>query len=393
MLSPRQLISATPLASGPIAVSSNSPVPASPELPERVRGADLSFILQLEAAGCEFNDEGRTAPVEQLLAARGMNTIRVRAWVNPPAGYSDLVSALTLGRRGHDAGCKVLLDLHYSDFWADRFNQRTPLAWQGQEPATLASTVRSYTRDVVAAFAAQGTPLDMIQIGNEVTRGMLWPTGLIYPGGQEQWDEFVQLLNAGLEGAREGATIPLQTIVHIDCGGDNGGARYFYDNITGRGVDFDLVGLSYYPFWHGPLAKLSSNLNDLAVRYGKGVVIVETSYPWTLPPAEGVEHWAARPGTLPETGRFPATPAGQAAFFEALRSTVEAVPQDRGRGFLAWEPEWLPGVGWGPGQDNPFANLTMFDWRGAGLPSLRVFRADGCKGINSAEERLDDQAR
>ena len=393
MLSRRQLISAIPLAFGPVAVSSSSPAPAAPELPERVRGADLSFILQLEAVGCKYNDQGRTAPVEQLLAARGMNTIRLRVWVNPPAGYSDLASALTLGRRAHDAGCKVLLDLHYSDFWADRFNQTTPLAWQSQELATLASTVRSYTRDAVAAFAAQGTPLDMIQIGNEVTCGMLWPTGLIYPGGREQWDGFVQLLNAGLEGAREGATVPLQTMVHIDCGGDNGGSRYFYDNITGRGVDFDLIGLSYYPFWHGPLARLSSNLNDLAMRYGKGVMVVETSYPWTLPPAEGAEYWPARPDTLPETDRFPATPAGQAAYFEALRSTVEAVSQDRGRGFLAWGPEWLPGVGWGPGQDNPFANLTMFDWRGAGLPSLQVFRAEALQGFNSAEERLDDQAR
>src|SRR5690242_8840811 len=164
MLSRRQLIATVPLAFGPVAASSSSPVPAAPELPERVRGADLSFILQLEAVGCEFNDLGRTAPVEQLLAARGMNTIRLRAWVNPPADYSDLTSALTLGRRAHDVGCKVLLDLHYSDFWADRLNQTTPLAWQSQELPALASTVRSYTRDAVAAFAAQGTPLDMIQI-------------------------------------------------------------------------------------------------------------------------------------------------------------------------------------------------------------------------------------
>ena len=375
MLSRRQLISAIPLAFERVAPSGSSPAPTTPELPERVRGADLSFTLQLEAIGRKFNDQGRTAPVEQLLAAHGMNTVRLRVWVNPPPGYSDLASALTLGRRAHDVGCKILLDLHYSDFWADRLNQTTPLAWQGQELATLASTVRGYARDAVVAFAAQGTPLDMIQIGNEVTCGMLWPTGLIYSGGREDWDRFVELLKAGLEGAREAATVPLQTMVHIDCGGDNHGSRYFYDNITGRGVDFDLIGISYYPFWHGPLATLSSNLNDLAMRYDKGVMVVETSYPWTLPPDDGVQYCAARPDQLPEIGRFPATPLGQAAYFEALRSTIEAVPQDRGRGFLDWEPEWLPGVGWGPGQDNPFANLTMFDWRGAGLPSLGVFRA------------------
>ena len=141
----------------------------------------------------------------------------------------------------------------------------------------------AYARDAVVAFAAQGTPLDMIQIGNEVTCGMLWPTGLIYSGGREDWDRFVELLKAGLEGAREAATVPLQTMVHIDCGGDNHGSRYFYDNITGRGVDFDLIGISYYPFWHGPLATLSSNLNDLAMRYDKGVMVVENLLPVDAP--------------------------------------------------------------------------------------------------------------
>ena len=375
MLSRRQLMSAILLAFSPVAAFGGTPVLAAPELSERVRGADLSFTPQLEAAGCRFTDHGRTAPVERLLVARGINTVRLRAWVNPPAGYSNLASALTLGRRAHDVGCKILLDLHYSDFWADQSNQTTPAAWRSQDLATLSSTVRTYTRDAVVAFAAQGTHLDMIQIGNEVTSGMLWPVGLVYSGGREHWDGFVQLLNAGLDGAREGATAPLETMVHIDRGGDNGGARFFYDNITRRGVDFDLIGLSYYPFWHGPLATLSSNLNDLAMRYGKSVMVVETSYPWTFPAADGVEYCAARPEQLPEIARFSATPAGQAAYFEALRSTVEAVPQDRGRGFLVWEPEWLPGVGWGPGEDNPYANLTMFDWRGDGLPSLGVFRA------------------
>ncbi|HUK72757.1 MAG TPA: glycosyl hydrolase 53 family protein [Streptosporangiaceae bacterium] len=366
---------AIPLAFRPAAAPGSRPAPAAPQLPERVRGADLSFTLQLEAAGRTFTDQGRTAPVEQLLVTRGINTVRLRAWVNPPTGYSNLASALTLGRRAHDAGCKILLDLHYSDFWADPSNQTTPAAWRGQDLATLSSTVRTYTRHAVAAFAAQGTQLDMIQIGNEVTSGMLWPTGLVYAGG-ERWDGFVQLLNAGLSGAREGATAPLRTMVHIDRGADNSGARHFYDNITRRGVDFDLIGLSYYPFWQGPLATLSSNLNDLATRYGKSVMVVETAYPWTLPAGDGVEYYAARPDQLPDIARFPATPAGQAAYFEALRATIEAVPQDRGRGFLVWEPAWLPGVGWGAGEDNPYANLAMFDWRGAGLPSLRVFRAD-----------------
>ena len=376
VLSRRRLMSAVALAFGSAATVGSSVARAAPALPERIRGADLSFTLQIEAAGYRFTDQGRTAPVEELLAARGLNTVRLRVWVHPPPGYSNLGAALALGRRAHNVGCKILLDLHYSDFWADRTSQTTPAEWQNQDLGMLSSTVRAYTRGVVGAFAAQGTPLDMIQIGNEVTMGMLWPLGLIYSEDEEHWTGFVQLLKAGLEGAREGATDPLQTIVHIDCGADNNDSRYFYDHIIQCGTDFDLIGLSYYPFWHGPLRDLSSNLNDLAMRYRKGLMVVETSYPWIFPAADGVEYCAGNPDQLADIARFPVTPAGQFAYFEALRSTIEAVPQDFGRGFLAWEPEWLPGVGWGPGEDNPFANLTMFDWRGAGLPSLAVFGAD-----------------
>lgn len=351
-------------------------VPMEP--PKQVRGADLSFILQIEDAGYKFTDQGVTAPVEQLLAIRGMNTVRLRAWVNPPPGYSDLASALVLGRRAHKAGCEILLDLHYSDFWADPLHQATPKAWQGQDLAQLSDTVHHYTRETVNAFADQGTPVSIIQIGNEVARGMLWPSGSICTADGEHWDGFVHLLKAGLAGAREGAAsiFPLQTMIHIDCGGDNPGTRYFYDKIMQRGVEFDLIGLSYYPFWHGSIEKLSANLNDLATRYANGIVVVETSYPWGFPVVDDMDYVVTRADQLPDFIRFPATPAGQARYFEALRSAIEAVPHGRGLGFVDWEPVWLPRIGWGPEGNNPFANLTMFDWQGSGLPALAVFRPD-----------------
>ncbi|MFR9800841.1 arabinogalactan endo-beta-1,4-galactanase [Pseudonocardia sp. RS010] len=374
----RQLLSVAGLLVG--AAVTGCSVPAVPGVSgpvprERVRGADLSFTLQTEAIGARYRDGGAPAPLERLLAARGANLVRLRAWVNPPAGYSTLESALTLGRRAHDAGCDILLDLHYSDFWADQYSQSVPAVWAHQDLGRLAGTVRDYTRDAVAAFARQGTPLSMIQTGNEITTGMLWPVGKVYERGHEQWDGFVRLLTAGLAGALDGATAPLETMVHIDRGGDNGGARYFYDAITARGVEFDLIGLSYYPFWHGSLDTLAANLGDLAVRYGKDVLVVETSYPWTLRQADGTEYYAARLEELPDAARFPATPEGQAAYFEGLRTVVDGVPDGHGRGFVAWEPGWLPGVGWDHGEGNPYANLTMFDWTGTALPSLAAFRA------------------
>jgi len=342
-----------------------------------IRGADLSFTPQLEAAGVRFSDRGKVRPVERILARHGANYVRLRVWTAPPPGYSDAASALAMARRAKRAGMKVLLNLHYSDFWADPAHQTTPAAWQGQDLPTLAATVRGYTRAMVAKFAREGAAVDMIQIGNEVTAGMLWPVGELYPAGQPQrWAEFTTLLTAGIAGAREGnpGRHRLDVMVHIDRGGDNGGAVWFYDHIAAEGVDFDVIGLSYYPFWHGPLAALRANLNDLATRYGKPLVVVEAAYPWTLDNGDQLANFITSPDQLPDGAQYPATPAGQVAYFEALRTVLSEVPGGLGAGFFDWSPEWIPGVGWAPGEGNPNDNLTMFDWTGAALPVVRAFR-------------------
>jgi arabinogalactan endo-1,4-beta-galactosidase len=345
----------------------------------RVRGGDISFTLQEEAAGNRFSDHGKVQPVERILARHGANFVRLRIWTDPPPGYSDEAAALTLARRAKQAGLGVLLDLHYSDFWADPGHQNTPAAWQGQDLPTLAATVRDYTRKVVADFARQGTPVDMIQVGNEVTAGFLWPLGQIYQADGEHWPEFTTLLKAGIAGARAGnpGHHRLEVMVHIDRGGDNGGSRYFLDHVLAQGVRFDVLGQSYYPMWHGSLADLRSNLNDLATRYGKDIVVAEAAYPWTLENGDQLGNFVFSADQLPDGAAYPATPQGQAAYFEALRSVLGQVPGGHGAGFLDWEPEWIPGVGWAPGEGNPNDNLTMFDFTGAALPSLQSFRPPG----------------
>ena len=216
----------------------------------------------------------------------------------------------------------------------------------------------------------------MVQIGNEITAGMLWPVGQLYTDdGAQHWPEFTTLLKAGIQGAREAATRrnPIVVMVHIDRGGDNGGSVWFFDHVLAAGVDFDVIGQSYYPFWHGSLAALQANLNDLAVRYSKDLVVVETAYPWTLGNGDDLANSFTDAATLPDGDRFPPTPQGQAGYFEALRAVLLQVPDHRGAGFMDWEPEWIPGVGWEPGAGNPNDNLTMFDFHGHGLPSLRAF--------------------
>lgn len=353
---------------------------ATPEVSDggTIRGADISFTPQMEAIGTTYRGaDGGAHPLERLLADAGATHIRVRVWVDPPPGYSDLPAALALAARAHEAGLDVVLSLHYSDFWADERHQRPPAAWAGQDVAALEQTVRAYTRDVVAAFAAQGTPVDLVQIGNEVTLGMLRPQGQVFDEqGGESWDDFVTLLRAGVAGAREGSPPdhPVRVVLHINRGGDLGATVWFYDNVLSRGVHFDVIGITYYPHWDGALRSLRQTMNGLADRYGKDVLVVETAYPWTLRQGDPLDNEVSALDELPESDTFPPTPQGQAAFYEALRAVVAGVPGGHGAGFLVWEPGWLPGVGWEAGAGNQYENMTMFDWSGNALPSLRAFR-------------------
>jgi arabinogalactan endo-1,4-beta-galactosidase len=348
-----------------------SGAPPGPE----VRGADLSFTLQLEEAGASWSYHGRPGDPVELLALAGANWVRLRVWVDPPAGYSTAERAMQLARRAKRAGMRVLLDFHYSDFWADPGKQFMPQAWEGQDLSQLSTTVYEYTRGWVERFARNDAAVDMVQVGNEVVAGMLWPVGRVYTEGAENFDDFCALLRAGIDGVRE-ARVPgrhTRTMVHIDRGGDNAGTRYFFDRVLSRDVDFDVIGQSYYPFWHGSLDDLRHNLVDTAQRYDKDIVVVETSYPWTLDNGDGLENLINDPAELPDRDRWPATPRGQFDYYAALREVFSQVPGRHGLGFMAWEPQWLPGVGWAPGEGNPNDNLTLFDFDGRALPAIEAF--------------------
>jgi arabinogalactan endo-1,4-beta-galactosidase len=336
-------------------------------------GADLSFTQQEEAAGNTFTDNGRAAPVERIFRRHGANAVRLRLWIDPPAGYSDLASDLAMARRVKAAGMKLYLDIHYSDFWADPQHQDTPAIWQGQDLPTLTRSVHDYTRDVLAAFALQGTPVDLVSIGNEIRNGILWPTGQIEWGTNERWDALAALLKAGVAGAREGSPRHHrpQVMLHFDQGGDNAASRYFFDNLVARGVPFDVIGLSYYPFWHGTLSQLRTNLDDLATRYDKDVMIAEHQYAWTLGWGDSTNNFVWSQDQL--TPGYPAAPAGQLSMANDILSMLARVPDRHGAGFFYWEPEWIPGVGWEPGAGTPNDNLTLFDFGGAALPSIGLF--------------------
>jgi arabinogalactan endo-1,4-beta-galactosidase len=338
-------------------------------------GADLSFTLQEEAAGAHFTDRGITSDPVTIMKNNGANFVRLRLWVNPPPGYSNLASDLAMARRIKAAGMKLYLDIMYSDFWADPQHQDIPAAWQGQDLAQLTQTVQSYTQQVISAFAGQGTPVDMVSIGNEIRNGILWPVGQVDPSTGTGYDALATLLKAGVAGARA-ANPPghrLDVMMHYDQGANNSLSQAFYANLISRSVPFDVIGLSYYPFFHGTVSAMRANVDALATQFHKPIVIAETQYPWTLANGDSTGDFVWQPSQV--VSGYPASAGGQLSFVSDELSILAQVPDGLGAGLFYWEPEWIPGVGWEPGAGTPNDNLTLFDFQGRALPSIGIFRS------------------
>jgi beta-galactosidase len=243
----------------------------------KMLGADISFLPELEHRGIHFSDAKGERDAITILKDHGFNYIRLRIFndpardsgYSPGQGFCDLAHTLDMARRVKAAGLKLLLDFHYSDYWADPGKQFKPAAWRGAGFKTLMDSVYFFTSKVIAALKAQGTLPDMVQVGNEINHGMIWPDGSIrHP------DSLAQLIYAGICGVK--AVDPgCPIMLHIALGGQNDESHFFIDNMLSRNVPFDVIGLSYYPRWHGTLSDLKYNVDDLAKQYGKDVIVVE----------------------------------------------------------------------------------------------------------------------
>lgn len=388
-------------------------------LPEDfILGMDASCVPALEASGVKYYDEaGTEKDVFQILSENGVNYIRVRVWNDPftadgqgyGGGNCDIDNAVAIGQRATRQGMKLLVDFHYSDFWADPGKQMVPKAWRGMNIDEKADALYQYTRDCLQRLVDAGVDVGMVQIGNE-TNGALCGESSSELGG---WQRIMQLISAGSKAVREvcpGALVavhfanPEKTDNYISYG----------NNLDYYQVDYDVFASSYYPYWHGTLDNLAQVLSNIAEKYGKKVMVAETSYAYTADDGDFSGNTIGDGGGIVKD--YPFTLQGQA---NLVRDVIDTMVNKTtgGIGVFYWEGTWIPvgtnsyqenqtlwetyGSGWASscaGEYDPddagkwyggcaVDNQAFFDWNGKALESLKVFGLvrDG----NAVENRAD----
>ncbi len=282
------------------------------------KGADIGWLPQMEATGYKFYDsDGKEKDCIQLLKDRGMNSIRLRVWVNPnddkASGHCSKAETVTMALRAQKLGMRIMIDFHYSDSWADPAKQFKPKAWENHSFPELLNDVYNHTFDVINALKLSGVTPEWVQVGNEIPGGMLWPEG-----STDNWKQLGQLLNKGYDAVKS-VNKNIKVIVHVDEGNNNAKFRNFFDNATEQKVRYDVIGLSYYPYWikkdyTETIDDLQFNLNDMPKRYGKEVMVVEVG---------------GEDDKIENTKKL----------LEATIKAVRNVPNNKGIGVLYWEPQ------------------------------------------------------
>lgn len=360
-----------------------------------IKGADVSMLHEVEKFGGKFyNSKGQAEDALQILKANGFNYVRLRIWNDPKdaeghpygGGNDDLKTTLALAKRAKQLGFKILLDFHYSDFWTDPSRQNKPKAWEKMNYEQLQSAVHDFTAQTIKAYKQAGVLPDMVQIGNEINGGMLWPEGKSWGAGGGEFDRLAGLLKAGIAGVKEnvGPKDQVKIMLHLAEGTKNDTFRWWFDEIIKRNVPFDVIGLSFYTYWNGPISALKSNMDDISKRYHKDVIVVEAAYGYTLANCDQAENNFGQKEA--HDGGYPATVQGQADFLQDLMQAIASVPDQRGEGLFYWEPIWLPtpGATWATKagmkynhddwkEGNARENQALFDCSGHVLPSIKVF--------------------
>ena len=323
-----------------------------------IRAADMSYLPLTESEGTVYKHNNVAENAITTLKNAGCNAIRIRLWQNPSDAHSGLMEVKTFAQRVRAAGLKVWLTVHYSDTWADPGNQTKPVAWQSLSFTDLKTSVATYTTQIMTEINP-----DIIQIGNETNDGMLWPEGKL----STNETQYLQLVSAATAAVRSKSTTTKIMIHHAGISG----ADYYFDKV--KTMDYDYIGLSYYPIWHGTsLVTLQNTMNSLGQLYNKKVVIAETSYPFTFGYNDYTNNIIGLQSQI--IPAFPATNDGQKGYLSAIKNTIKQ--SSYGIGFCYWGSEWVAFRGPTATNGSPWENQALWDFNNNALPVMDVFNAD-----------------
>ena len=364
-------------------------------------GIDVSTYFEMLEHKAKYRVGTTEVEPLDLFRNNGVDIMRIRLWVDPYseksepylAGTCDLDNFIRLATLAEDKGYSVMLDIHYSDFWADPGKQYIPKSWAHLNLEQLVKRVYDYTVEVLNVAKAHGIEISYIQVGNEITNGMLWPLGHLDEqpdGSRTNYDSLIKLLKAGIKACREVAP-KAALILHLEKSYDQVIYNEFFTQMAEAHVDYDIIGYSYYPYWHGTFEQFYANV-DFCKKFGKRQMVVELGYAFTAEDYIQHEHGGAKLvvsndniETLGFMQEYPISPEGQKRFTEnflrlAEEHGIEAV--------CWWEPLWTPGEGicWAsdagkeyiksdnPSNRNEWANQCLFDYQGRMLPAFVAFK-------------------
>jgi len=336
-------------------------------------GMDLSFQSELENYNMDYKDaEGNSIELLDFVKSKGTNLVRLKLWHSPQNGENGLEDIKAYAQRVKSKNMNFLLNFHYSDYWADPGTQTPPRAWQNLSLTDLKVAVYNYTKNVIGQLKSQHTLPDIIQIGNEIDNGFLWDYGKVWNAFDGNWVNYTSLVSEAIRAVREMDTENEIKIMLHHSNVEN--SIYFFDNLQTFNLDFDIIGLSYYPqFQTKDLNLVASKLNNLANRFNKDILMVEVAYPFTLEWNDNLTNYIG--STNQTILEFAPTPQGQKAYMEWLITTIRNIPNDKGIGFCYWAPDWVAFNGNESTTTNgtSWENQCVFDFDLKALPILEAF--------------------
>ena len=322
------------------------------------------MLKQVEDNGGMFYEDGNQIDPIQLFKEKGINTARIKIWHTPSLNNNNLESVLEIADRANSAGMDLLLDFHYSDTWADPLNQSKPSAWLDLTFETLCDSIEQYSRHVISKLKNQNTLPKYVQIGNETDCGLLWPDGYVCDefNNDTQWNKLGALFMHAIDGVNSAldAQDTIEIISHLSNGGN-----WFFNNLIEQGVQINILGVSYYPMWHGTLTDLIQNMDELGTEFQKPVLVVETAYPFTLQWNDNTNNVIGLETQLLEG--YEASEEGQLLFLHDLITLVNE--NNYGLGICYWAPDWISTDQFG----SPWENQALFDFNGEANDAITAF--------------------